>query len=83
MPNNVREGLVEGLAVVVGPAHSGLHSVCLVPGLRRESCSSAADSALIQVRSKYPRKESRSRVRGMESAMLEKASGTSETYELA
>ena len=45
MPNDVREGLVEGLAVVVGPPHSGLHSVCLVPGLWRESCSSAADSA--------------------------------------
>ena len=45
MSDYIREGLVEGLAEVVGPAHPSLHSVCLVPGLRRESCSSADDSA--------------------------------------
>jgi hypothetical protein len=42
---HIREGLVEGLAEVVGPAHPSVHFVCLVPRLRRESSSSAADSA--------------------------------------
>ena len=40
-----REGLVEGLAEVVGPTHADLHSVSLVPRLQRETSPSAADSA--------------------------------------